>query len=115
MNKPMFSSYGNTFHFLLISIYIIQCFYYTAVSTNRLSHHFRVANAIQNTSRRWDNVGFFFVWLSLSHPLLLTNDLNNSEYYIHQKTYTLKMRVLPSTNSGFSLATQKQLKTILKP
>lgn len=34
---------------------ITQCFNYTAVSTNRLSQHFRVANSIEN-ARRWDNV-----------------------------------------------------------
>lgn len=73
-----------------------------------------------------DGIMPLLVWLSLTHTLLFTNDLKNSGYYVHQKKpqtyiveilrlgYTLKIKVLQSTNSGLSPATQKQLKIILK-
>lgn len=64
------------------------------------------------------------VQLSLTHPLLFTNHLNNSEYYILQTPpnsveilrlgCTLKIKVLQSINSRFPLATQKLLKIFLK-
>jgi len=56
MNKPKVSPYGSKFYFLLVSIYIMQCLNYAAVSTNKLSQHFRVANPIENASRKWDSV-----------------------------------------------------------
>lgn len=67
-----------------------------------------------------DGIMSLLVWLSLTHPLPFTNDFNNSGYFAHEKNrnivkilrlgYTLKIKVLQSTNSWFSPATHNQLK-----
>lgn len=71
-----------------------------------------------------DGIMSLLVWLSLTHPLPFTNDFNNSGYFAHEKKrnivkilrlgYTLKIKVLQSTNSWFSPATHNQLKIIEK-
>lgn len=113
---------GANFTFLLISIYIMQGFNYAAVSTNRLSQHFRVANSLKMPAE--DGIMSLLGWLSLTHPLLVTNDFDNPGYYIHQtipnvvkilrQGYTTEIKVLQSTSLGFPLASPKRLKTIQK-
>lgn len=69
-----------------------------------------------------NGIMFSLVWLSLTYPLLFTNDSNNSGYYNHQKKplkiaeifrpgYTLKMEIPQSTSQRFSSATQNNFKS----